>query len=239
MGTITLLQSTDGGFGSGATPVTSSAVGFANPTNAGSLLICLVWADALTINQPITINLPVTSGFTWSAGVGISEAYVNTSSHQHGIIKIFYILNAASMPTSATTTVEATQTSGTNLNVEFSLYEFAASATVYETAKVAANSTATPSTIETAALTTAHTDLIFMAMISETAAGTAGSGFTIGVDSTELNGFGSAQYILQESAGTFTPAFGNSTTYWATLVVAFTVTAPTALPSEMMLLGAG
>ncbi len=225
MGAITLLQSTDGGFASGATPQTTSSAGFAATTKANSLLVCVVWADEAGTSGTPTISTPVTSGFTWS--LAESEVYTHSSTIR-GRVSIYYIAGAAAMSTATTTTATAAAAGATNLNVEFSLYEFAAKAASLETESLGANATGTPSTIAAASLSTSHVDLIFVSMIGGTAAGTVGSGYTIGVAAAGLVGYGVSQYILQEASGTIVTSFGNSTTYWACVAAAFTVTAPTA-----------
>lgn len=220
-GAPTLLQSKDGGNGSGITSATSSAVGYASTTTAGSLLVLVVWGQNTTAGTDAAISslTPTTSGFSWISA-GSPGAYSTGSGHTAGAVQIFYIASAASMATSVHTTVVADGAAdSTSTLVEFSLYEFYPLTGTKETYQTGNGTASVPSTTN---LSTSFTDLIFVAYIATDGHSTVGSGYTIGVNSTSVN-YGGAQYILSDGSGSIATAFAGSRTVWAAAAVAFKI----------------
>src|ERR1017187_8003518 len=119
----TVVQSKVGGSGTG----TTSAVGFDSATTLGSLLRCVVRAHISGSSAPdITLNLPITSGFTWVL-VGLSSwdsstttgVYPHqTTTYSNGVIAIYEIAGAAVMATTLKTTASATN-GGTSPTISF------------------------------------------------------------------------------------------------------------------------
>lgn len=215
---IALLQSNAGGHASGATPQTSTAVGFTNNTTAGSLLVCVSYASSST-GTP-TINTPTTSGFAWT----LAESA--TSSAGNARVIIHYIANASSMSTSTTTTVEATNTSGT-VAVEFDLYEFSnvAASTPIDDGEFSDNGSGTNPATATS-LSTSATDLIIVAACGNGTNGTHGTNYTLGINASHQQGgtAGQMQYILNQAKGTIATSFAGGTYTtgdWGCAAVAF------------------
>lgn len=215
VGGIAIKQSNAGGHGAGTTPTTTSAAGYSANTTAGSLLVCVVYASA-TSSVP-TINIPSTSGFTWTLASSEGGSSAETR------VAIYYITNASSMATSVTTTVTATATTGV-VDVEFDLYEFSGvvTASPVDTSQVAQGTAATPST---ANLSTSLTDLIIVAACgAASGAGAAGAGYTLGITASHQIGgnVGQLQYILNKPSGSIaTAGFGTGWTGWGMVAIAF------------------
>jgi hypothetical protein len=212
---IALLQSKVGGFASGLTPQTSTAVGYTANTTAGSLLVCVVYNSGATGAQA---GAPVTSGFTWTLAEGASSSTPFTE------VQIYYIANAASMASSVTTTASASALSG-SVAVEFELYEFSNVATTSPVDTIQATSNGTAATPSTPSLVTTAQDLIIVVVNGATSgAGAAGSGYTLGITSSHqiAASIGQTQYILNQPSGTIaTSGFGTGWTKWGAAAVAF------------------
>ena len=216
---IALLQSNAGGYASGATPQTSSAVGFTNNTTAGSLLVCVSYASASSAGTP-TIEIPTTSGFTWT----LAESAISSAGSVR--VSIYYISNASSMATSTTTTVEASNLSG-NVAVEFDLYEFSniATSTPIDNVELSDNGSGTNPATATS-LSTSATDLIIVAACGNGTNGTKGTNYTLGINASHQEGgkAGQMQYILNQAKGTIATSFAGGTYTtgdWGCAAVAF------------------
>jgi hypothetical protein len=218
---IVPVQMNIGGYGSNANgSAGSSAVGYNNITTAGNLLICVVWAASspAVSGFPPTINTPLTSGFTWVlAG---SAQYSDIGTPQYGSIAVYYIANAASMPTATKTTVSAAGGLHNLTQVEFALYEFSGVATASVIDTSATSNDGFNSIPSTAALVTSVTDLIFVSTVCEGAAPSLGSGYTSGIKSSHISS-GLSQYIANQAAGTIATGFGSIDNYWGCVAIAF------------------
>ena len=215
---IVIVQQNLGGYGSGTTSATSTAVGFNSATTAGNFLICVVWSGTTT-GGSAPGGSPSTSGIVWSlAGV---ETYSDASTPQYGAVRVYYSANSAAIPTTTKTTASANKAGATFVEVEFSLYEFSgiAISSVVDTSAVASGSSSIPST---ASLITSIIDLIFVSMIGEGNIPHLGSGYTAGIgtlNSTLSSGY--SQYITNQAAGTIATAFGSTEYYWGCVAQAF------------------
>jgi len=210
---IALVQSKVGGNGSGPTSATSNAVGYNATTTAGNLLVCVVSAQD-DVDIP-AISTPVTTGFTWS--LLNTATYQDVGNSLYGRVSHYYIANAGAM--SATTRVTATQNRATFIQVEFALYEFSGVAQTTPLDISATSSNGSSSVPSTANLSTTATDLIFVSMAtSSLSAGSAGSGFTLGVSAPAIESWQS-QYILNQSSGSIATAFGTSKPHWGCAAV--------------------
>ena len=99
------IQSKDGGNGSGSTSATSSAVGYASTTTAGSLLVLVAWANGSSGGAASLGALTVsTPGFTWTLA-GSVQTFSASSGHFAGALGVYYITNASAMATTVHTTV--------------------------------------------------------------------------------------------------------------------------------------
>ena len=109
-----LIQSIAGGYGAGgAGPLSTSSVGFAADTLAGSLLICVLYATG-TNAVP---NPPTTAGVTW---IGLAaEGYTGTL---QGAVSIYASYNTPIIPSTSLT--QAVIGTDSTVDVEFDLYEF-------------------------------------------------------------------------------------------------------------------
>ena len=111
-----------------------------------------------------------------------------------------------------------TSTGASYLGVTVAL-QLATLTSAVDVSSTGSNSTATPTTIGAGSLTTTASDLILVGMTAESTAGTAGSGYTLGV--SQPQDVGRTQYILNQAAGSIATAFGNTAAYWAANAVAF------------------
>ena len=225
---VALRQSKLGGHASGASPQTTSAVGYASNTLSGSLLICVVWADgsAATAVGALSIAAPVTSGFTWTlAKQGTS--WSDSSTFYKGNVAIYYIANASAMASTTTTTASCSKagTSPISCGVEFSLYEFTGVATSspLETSSSSVDSTGSSTDPAPGSLTTSNTDLILSCYQCESAtnlAANTSAGFTLGVNAASET-TGQTQYTLNEASGTIVTSWPAGQFYWTAAAVAF------------------
>ena len=222
----TLRQSKAGGFatasGTSTASATTTAVGFDSATLSGSLLICVVQVSGTytgTAVQPL-ITAVTTSGFSWT---GIPQGWA--ISGQSGKCAIYYITNASAMATSTHTTVSAEQIKSPSGNpqvwVEFQLYELVINGTL-DTDQTGSGSSSIPSTTN---LTTTENDVVLVAVNAEGTTGVAGSGYTLGIDSSHQNSgvVGQLQYNLGINAGSVPTAFGTSETNWSAVAAAFKI----------------
>jgi hypothetical protein len=213
------VQMIIGGFGAGSTSATTNPKGFASATAVGNFLVCVVWSDTDT-SAPPTISLPVTSGFTW---VLAGSSTYSHSTIEYGRVSVYYIANAASMPTTTKTTVTATRAGASSTEVEFALYEWSGivTASVIDTFALGSQSAGALTLVNTASLVTSVKDLIFVSEITSSfTLPTLGAGYTTGISSFDVAS-GSSQYIPNQAAGTVSTAFGSSKNYWACIALAF------------------
>ncbi len=212
---ITKRQSKQVASGSGSTGATASGDAYASDTISGNLLVLVARSDATWSSGGSTapiIGTPVTSGFTWS--VVPSATFTDTSNQNSSRVTIFYIANAGAMSSATSTSVTATRSGADSTDVSFTAYEFSGVATSpTDVNATASNQTSSP--ITAGSLITAATALIFAACIAEATVST-GSGFTAGVNTSE-------QYILNQSSGTISTAFGSNTgaDKWAAVAIDF------------------
>lgn len=219
-GSPVLIQSKDGGNGSGTASATTSAVGYASTTTTGSLLVLVAWAANTSSSTDATVSgfSVSTSGFSWTSA-GALSMYTAGSGHAAGGVQIFFIANASSMATSTHTTVTATGASDNTVIVEFSLYEFGPMNGTKDTSQSGTGTSSVPSTTN---LSTSATDLIFVAYEAADGHSTEGSGFTLGVNSANVN-YGGSQYNLSANSGSIATAFAGSRNNWAAVSAAFKI----------------
>ena len=214
---IALVQSKLGGNGSGSSPVTSSAVGYASTTTSGNLLVLIAWAKNTT-SALAPIITAATSGFVWTNAK--TAAYSDSGTPQAGKASIFYIEDAGAM--SATTTVTAALGVGPSLSVEFSLYEFSGILTSGSLDQIANTSSGTGNP-STANLVLTATDLVIVTYTGEGTNTTAGPSYTLGVNSTHVTA-SQTQYILNHSPGSTATAFGGTDPLWGCASASFSST---------------
>lgn len=223
-----LLQSNLGGNFNGVTnggTISTSAVGFNNPTTAGSLLILVGWitGQAINVNLPSSITTP---GFTWSSGVGGGNWSFGGGVHS-GVAFVYYIANAASMSITTKTIVNHFSLSnGKSVQMEFTLYEFSGIVFSSPVDKVGATNNVTGGTPNSNFATpTSATDLIIAVFSGDSIAGgvniSAGSGYTLGINATVAK-VGQMQYKFDVPSGLSSATFGGGTEpTWGCGVVSF------------------
>jgi hypothetical protein len=215
------IQSKDGGSGSGSTSATSSAVGYASTTTAGSLLVLVAWAQGSSGGTASLGGLTVsTPGFTWTLA-GTVQTFSASSGHFAGALGVYYITGASAMATTTHTTVSVTGAGNVSTEVEFSLYEFGPCNGALDTTQSGSGSSSAPSTTN---LATSFRDLIFVAFYAQNGSSpsTAGSGYTLGVSATSIT-VGQAQYALAVNAGSIATAFVGNQLPWVCVSAAFKI----------------
>ena len=200
---IVKVQSKSVATGTGTTSATASGDAYSTNTTPGSLLVLVARSSASWSsggNAPPVISTPITSGFTWAGGP--TATYFNSVTQSAQRVSFFYISNAGAMSSVTSTSVTATRSGADSTNVSFTAYEFSGVA-VSPTDVSVTLSTQTSSPISAGSLSTSGTALIFAACVAE-ATVTTGSGFTAGAVASE-------QYILNQSSGSISTAFGANT----------------------------
>jgi hypothetical protein len=236
-----IIQSNDGGnasgsFSTGGT-LTTTAVGFSSATASGNTLYMPVWIREESSNADCAINPSTgititTSGFTWTAAPTYN-AFADSATETHcGLIKYYYIVGAASMPTSTTTTIAVAVPSGEHCtcSIEFALYEISGvSAFLNDNGTPPPNDTGTASTPE-CNTTVSGTEIYFCNLIGYPGSNlTAASGYTIGVNATVAT-IGQTSYDLAVT-GTTNPNYSGTLTLWATFAAAFSLSSsPASVP---------
>lgn len=210
-GAIALVQSRVGGTGTSTctTPcaATTSSVGFASPTTAGNLIVCIAWATETTAGTADAATpVPTTSGFSWtSASFG---QFIDAGSHNSGKAVIYYIANAASM--NVGTVVNGNDVgSGTSVTIkaEFDLYEFSGVALTTPRESAVGPRNNQSGNPDPGNITFTNTDLVIS--VYSSLGGTnisPGSGYTLGFDAAFAT-TGQIQYQLNASPGTIATAF--------------------------------
>ena len=221
---MNILQSKLGGHGTDPTNAVSSAVGFTSTTTAGSLLILVGWCYCIATNSAsVALNTPaVLNSQAWTLA-GAKQTYHNASTKESGAVGIWYIANTTSFDNTHTCTLSASLATGTEVDVEFALYEVSgiATTTPVDVAAGTNNSSGSSTVINAGTLTATVTDFVIAASIEINAKAAAGSGYTLGIQPNYLTNYGSSQTELNVAAGSVPTAFGTSESYWAAEAVAF------------------
>jgi len=202
-------------------------------TTAGSLLVIIVYWHTTGATPPATGGAGFPSGgsgLTWRQT--ISGGYL--SGGNRASTEIFYAGNAPQQASGTVFTLSGFAGNGFGVGTalyECVLYEFtgiiaSTSTGVLENAS-AILSTQSASTPHTANLTTTKTDLIIASFIGTGSAITAGSGYTLGIDSTNISGIGQLQYALNVSPGSIATSFTGTQALWGGFSIAFVPIATT------------
>lgn len=233
-----LVQSNIGGNGTGTFTVggtlTTSAVGFVSNTTVGSLLFMPIWIRVESTNATCSLLVgstqpPVitTSGFTWS-NAPISNSFgkfqdLSTGNHC-GYAGFAYIVNAAQMLSSTTTTVAVTIPSATHCTctLEFALYEISG-VNAYLDGEALSQSTGAASNPQCPIV--AGTTSIYICVLSAFPGSnlTAASGYTLGPNAGTST-IGQTSYSLAISGNT-APNFTGTLSLWDTEGVHFSLPA--------------
>ncbi len=248
---FSLLQSARGGSASGfgatipypngSASFSSSSAGFGSATTAGSLLLFVAWLSADYSPNPFSAQActfaisPSTPGFSWS-NLTAGNTWVDGSpAYREGAISVSYIANAPSMSPSDLTTAAVLIHEGlyggtvSAAAVEFVLFEFGASASFSLDAIIAnGNQSGTATLIDPQAITTAAADLVIAVCHADSGSPTPGSGYTAGLGSAVVAGYGAVQYELASAVGVNSTAFSGSSGHWTALACAFDLAPPTA-----------
>jgi hypothetical protein len=242
----TLVQSAVGGTASGTVlangSITTSAGGFSSSTTAGDLLMMVIYTKATGDGSGTSDDEPVISGgysggsSAW-AGCGpfCANPTFNGSANPniaYGAF-IYWITNAPAMsPTQTTTTVVNNDSASASqtIEVEFDLYEFSGitNPPVYDlTDNGVENDNSSGPTGTTPTVTfgaTANKDLIVVLQQNDSANLSAGSGYTLGINSTVVP-FGQFEYNLSAAPGQTAAAFTGTATDWSLSAFAFKIPA--------------
>lgn len=213
---ISKLQSRHSASGSGTTSATASGAAFASNTTPGSLLVLVVTANANWSaggSAVPSINTPTTSGFTWT--LAESADYTDATNQQASRVSIYYIANAGAMSSGTSTSTTANRPSADSTTVIVNAYEFSGVQASSPLDQIASLNSQTSSPISAGSLSTSGTALILAAAVAEASVST-GSGFTAGVTTSE-------QYILNQSSGNISTAFGSNSgsNLWGACAVDF------------------
>jgi hypothetical protein len=235
----TLIQQCSGGAGSGTLGgsgnITSGAAGFANATVNGNLLILVAYGTSYSYAGNPTIHTPVNSGGYSTAWTKANQAsFGNAVDGGAGTVAIYYINNAPSMSPSQTITLELSTVAATTLNVEFDLYEFSNASTIKFDFVNSGQTVGTPHVSFVGSTSTE--DLIITALIAPDTGSniSAGTGYTLGINTSTLYGVGQMQYALAVPSGATSSSFlGTEPTYWGAVSAGFLTTLPTPTVSSV------
>jgi len=221
LGTNTTFGYTNTGASS---PITCTV---GSTTTAGSLLVIIVYWHNSGATPPATGG----AGFP-SGGSGLTWRQTTAGGYNSGgnraSTEIFYAGNAPQQAAGTVFTLSGTAGNGFGVGTssyECVFYEFtgiiaSTSSGILENAS-ATISTQSASTPHTANLTTTKTDLIIASFIGTGSAITAGSGYTLGIDSTNVGGIGQLQYALNVAPGSIATAFTGTQALWGGFSIAF------------------
>lgn len=238
---MALVQSALGGNasgGSGSVPgysetTTSTSVNTSN----GNLVIVGVWSDwstAQVMSYSPGLSITIPAGVTWTH---TASAWLVGNPGNGGRFDIFFMYGAPAISTNIAATISFSGSGGhavSNVNIEFSVYEFSGIKTTSAVDTSASNNdnSGSGTTVDAGTLTTTATDLLFTCFQALPGSNIlAGSGYTLGPSAVAAT-IGQCQYQLNVPAGSVATAFNGTETYWGTLAFAFkpAVIPPSSIP---------
>lgn len=234
-----LVQSIKGGSGTGFVApggtVSTSAAGFASPTTAGNFLVCVQWTyqdgEVFGVNPP-TISGGYGGSFTEPDGDSTPAwvTVVGATLTETATADVFVIANAPSMSTSQLVTAAAENDpdngSGHSIQVEFDLYEFSGVPTSptfdVDSYALGPEGGGSPETPTVSFAPSAATELLIAVFVGKPGSNlAAGSGYTLGINSTLSNTIGQLQYQLGAASGQTSAAFSGTSTNWGMEILGF------------------
>jgi IPT/TIG domain/Viral BACON domain len=212
--------------------ITTSAGGFAAPTTAGNLLVLVLYTyGTSSFGTGVSWSNPAIGGgysADWSSGPFGPSTVVSPANPNIGWEgAIYWIADAPSMSPSQTTTVEITNDINVGpqtIQAEFDLYEFSGvvNPAVYDLTDNGAMNSGTSSAPSVSFSATANEDLILVLLQNDSGNLSPGSGYTLGINSTEAP-YGQLEYQLGAAAGQTSSGFTGTATDWSIAAIAFSV----------------